>query len=211
MRRADEWSGDGGVGVQYFSQQAVGRLLEPAGIELPRRNAAAGEARAGAGVDGQGRRTGAAIYQTIGAYFGYAVAGYADFYDVRHVLVLGRVMTGEGGDAIVAEAERVLREEFPELAGRIRLHVPGEKEKRHGQAMAAASLPAIPEQEKSDAVRFITPARIGSFRMARPATRRSRAPRTCAFRRTRTISKSWPTTASRSVSAARTSGSRAWW
>jgi predicted NBD/HSP70 family sugar kinase len=97
------------------------------------------------------------IYQTIGAYFGYGVAGYADFYDVRHVLVLGRVMTGEGGDAIVAEAERVLREEFPELAGRIRLHVPGEMEKRHGQAMAAASLPAIPElrkrgQENSDAV-----------------------------------------------------------
>jgi hypothetical protein len=32
---ADEWSGDRGVGVQYFSQQAVGRLLEPAGIGLP--------------------------------------------------------------------------------------------------------------------------------------------------------------------------------
>src|SRR5207253_1169810 len=31
----DEWSGDPGVGAQYFSQQAVGRLLAPAGIALP--------------------------------------------------------------------------------------------------------------------------------------------------------------------------------
>ena len=28
----DEWSGDYGCGVQYLSQQAVGRLLAPAGI-----------------------------------------------------------------------------------------------------------------------------------------------------------------------------------
>ena len=61
------------------------------------------------------------------------------------ILILGRVTSGEGGDAILAKAERVLREEFPELAGRIRLHIPSEQEKRHGQAMAAASLPAIPE------------------------------------------------------------------
>src|SRR5436190_8128758 len=30
----DEWSGDYGCGVQYLSQQCVGRLLGPAGIEL---------------------------------------------------------------------------------------------------------------------------------------------------------------------------------
>ena len=66
-------------------------------------------------------------------------------------------MTGEGGDVILAEARAVLREEFPELAERIRFHIPGEKEKRHGQAMAAASLPAIPgadgrRPENSDAI-----------------------------------------------------------
>jgi predicted NBD/HSP70 family sugar kinase len=153
----DEWSGDRGVGVQYFSQQAVGRLLEPAGIELPRDMALPEKLVRVQELLAKGDERARRIYQTIGAYFGYGVAGYADFYDVRHVLVLGRVMTGEGGDAIVAEAERVLREEFPELAGRIRLHVPGEMEKRHGQAMAAASLPAIPElrkrgQENTDAV-----------------------------------------------------------
>jgi predicted NBD/HSP70 family sugar kinase len=139
----DEWSGDGGVGAQYFSQQAVGRLLEPAGIDLPadmplpvklehvQKLMAEGDARA--------RR----LYQTIGVFFGYTIATYADFYEVRNLLVLGRVMTGEGGDVILSEATKVLQSEFPEVAERIRFHIPDEKEKRHGQAIAAASLPAL--------------------------------------------------------------------
>ena len=139
----DEWSGDGGVGAQYFSQQAVGRLLVPAGIDLPadmplpvklehvQKLMAEGDARA--------RK----IYQTIGVFFGYTIATYADFYEVRNLLVLGRVMTGEGGDVILSEATKVMQSEFPELAERIRFHIPDEKEKRHGQAIAAASLPAL--------------------------------------------------------------------
>jgi len=90
-------------------------------------------------------------------YFGYNIATYADYYDFRNLLVLGRVMTGEGGDLILATASRVLREEFPEVAERIRFHIPGEQEKRHGQAIAAASLPAIRDasnrnQEKPHAI-----------------------------------------------------------
>ena len=141
---ADEWSGDLGVGAQYFSQQAVGRLLAPAGIELPadmplphkllevQKFMAAGDARA------------RAIYQTIGVYLGYNIAHYSDFYDFRNLLVLGRVMTGAGGDLILSIARQILDQEFPDLSERIRFHVPGEKEKRHGQAVAAASLPSIP-------------------------------------------------------------------
>lgn len=83
------------------------------------------------------------IYETIGVYFGYAIAHYADFYDFRNLMALGRVMTGEGGDWILKLAGQILRTEFPELAERVRFHIPGEKEKRHGQAIAAASLPAI--------------------------------------------------------------------
>ena len=140
---ADEWSGDPGVGAQYFSQQAVGRLLSPAGIDLPgdmplpvkleqvQKLMAAGDARA------------RSIYETIGVYFGYNIATYADFYEVRNLLVLGRVLTGEGGDLILATAREVLRAEFPEVAERIRYHIPDEKEKRHGQAIAAASLPSL--------------------------------------------------------------------
>jgi predicted NBD/HSP70 family sugar kinase len=144
----DEWSGDPGVGAQYFSQQAVGRLLGPAGIDLPASMSLPAKLeevqRLMATGDPRARR----IYETIGVYFGYNIATYADSYEVRNLLVLGRVMTGEGGDLILETAGQVLREEFPEIAERIRFHIPDEKEKRHGQAIAAASLPAIQSKEK---------------------------------------------------------------
>ena len=137
----DEWSGDIGCGVQYFSQQGVGRLAKRAGFDFPttlalpeqlievQKAMQAGDARA------------RAIYETIGVCFGYAIAHYADFYDVRNLLVLGRVTSGEGGEIILERAGAVLRAEFPELAETIRLRMPDEKNKRHGQATAAASLP----------------------------------------------------------------------
>jgi predicted NBD/HSP70 family sugar kinase len=83
------------------------------------------------------------IYQTIGTYVGYGVAHFATFYDLRHVLVLGRVTSGPGGDDIVGGAREVLEVEFPDLARQIAFHVPDEHDKRHGQAIAAASLPAV--------------------------------------------------------------------
>jgi predicted NBD/HSP70 family sugar kinase len=144
---ADEWSGDRGVGVQYFSQQAVGRLLAPAGIELASDMPLPVKLEQVQALMSQGDERARRIYETIGVYFGYAIAQYADFYDVRNLLVLGRVTTGAGGDLILSLARQVLREEFPELAERIRFHVPGEQEKRHGQAIAAASLPAIASKE----------------------------------------------------------------
>jgi predicted NBD/HSP70 family sugar kinase len=83
------------------------------------------------------------IYETIGTYLGYGIAHFADFYDLQHVLVLGRVTSGSGGDVIVDGARAVLETEFPQLARRIQVHVPDEQDKRHGQAIAAASLPAL--------------------------------------------------------------------
>jgi predicted NBD/HSP70 family sugar kinase len=139
------------VGVQYFSQQAVGRLLEPAGIQLPPETplpAKLERVQKLAAGDGRARK----IYETIGVWFGYTIAQYADFYDFRNLLVLGRVMSGVGGDLILQVAAKVLEEEFPEVAGRIRFHIPGEQEKRHGQAIAAASLPAIRVKETNHAI-----------------------------------------------------------
>ncbi len=83
------------------------------------------------------------IFTTVGRYFGYAVAHYADYYDIREVLALGRVTSGAGGDLLLEEAQAVLRTEFPQLAEKIGFRQPGEKEKRHGQAIAAASLPTL--------------------------------------------------------------------
>jgi predicted NBD/HSP70 family sugar kinase len=139
----DEWSGDRGCGVQYFSQQGVGRLAALAGFEfsadmgLPERLIEVQKAMAAG--DPRAR----AIYETIGVCFGHALAHYSDFYDLRHVLILGRVTSGEGGEVILERARAVLRAEFPELAERIALHTPDENNKRHGQAVAAASLPAV--------------------------------------------------------------------
>jgi predicted NBD/HSP70 family sugar kinase len=139
----DEWSGDDGVGVQYLSQQAVGRLLDPAGIQmdaetpLPEKLKHLQELMAG--DDERARR----IYQTIGTYLGYAIAYYAEFYDFDHVLVLGRVMSGKGGDVVLDGAKSVLSAEFAELAARMAIHAPDERQKRHGQAVAAASLPRL--------------------------------------------------------------------
>jgi predicted NBD/HSP70 family sugar kinase len=139
----DEWSGDAGVGARYFSQQAVGRLVGPAGIELPNEMPLPVKLEQVQKLAAEGDPRAMRIYETIGVYFGYTIAHYAEFYDIRNLLVLGRVMTGVGGDVILATAGAVLKEEFPQVAERIRFRIPDEQEKRHGQAIAAASLPAI--------------------------------------------------------------------
>ncbi len=139
----DEWSGDHGVGAQYFSQQAVGRLLAPAGIEAEAQLPLPEKLKLVQALMAQGDERARKIYQTIGTYLGYSIAHYADFYDFDHVLILGRVTSGQGGDVIIAGAKEVLRAEFAELAKRIAFHVPDEKDKRHGQAVAAASLPRL--------------------------------------------------------------------
>ncbi|HWV99678.1 MAG TPA: hypothetical protein VNZ64_08310 [Candidatus Acidoferrum sp.] len=139
----DEWSGDYGCNVQYFSQQAVGRLLAAAGIEvdgklpLPEKLK---QVQALMEADDYRARK---IYETIGTYLGYSVAHFADFYDLENVLILGRVTSGSGGDVIIAGAKEVLKLDFPDLAGKISFHIPDEKDKRHGQAVAAASLPKL--------------------------------------------------------------------
>lgn len=139
----DEWSGDYGCNVQYFSQQAVGRLLAPAGIEFDAKMPLPEKLKHLQALMKQDDYRARKVYETIGTYLGYAIAHLADFYDLQHVLILGRVTSGPGGDLIIDGAKEVLRAEFPELAGSIAFHIPNENDKRHGQAVAAASLPAI--------------------------------------------------------------------
>jgi predicted NBD/HSP70 family sugar kinase len=139
----DEWSGDHGCGVQYFSQQAVGRLAGPAGYSFPATQPLPEQLVAVQEAMQAGDRRARAIFETIGVCFGYAIAHYADFYELRNLLILGRVTSGEGGEVILAQAAAVLQAEFPALAERIRLRTPDEQDKRHGQAVAAASLPAL--------------------------------------------------------------------
>jgi len=138
----DEWSGDIGCGVQYFSQQGVVRLAKLAGIDLPDAHPAV-QLKHVQELHEAGDERVPAIFDDIGICLGYALGLYSEFYDFNQLLVLGRVTSGRGGEKIVARAEEVLREEFPELAEKVQLQLPDEKSKRVGQAVAAASLPKL--------------------------------------------------------------------
>ena len=140
----DEWAGDEGCGVQYFSQQAVARLMPAAGIEHPEDMPLPERLELVQSLMEQGDERAAKIYETIGIYLGYSLAWYAEFYEIEHLLLLGRVTSGEGGRIIIRKAEEVLAAEFPEL--KIAISMPDEKMKRHGQAIAAASLASLSEQ-----------------------------------------------------------------
>jgi predicted NBD/HSP70 family sugar kinase len=138
---ADEWSGDKGVGALYFSQQAVNKLLPAAKISLPEKMGLPERLKEVQALMAKGDARAAKIYETIGVYLGYSIAHYADFYDYQNMLILGRVTTGTGGDIVLDKAREVLKKEFSEIAAKIQIHVPDEKSRRVGQAVAAASLP----------------------------------------------------------------------
>ena len=138
---ADEWSGDIGCGVKYFSQDAVIKLAPAAGIQLDEALSPAEKLKVVQGLMEEGDPRAASIYQSIGVYLAHALALYYDFYHYKHVLLLGRVMSGKGGDLLLSTCKEVLAEEYPEIAAAIRPSLPDEKFRRVGQSVAAASLP----------------------------------------------------------------------
>ncbi len=138
-----ECSKDYGCGEKYFSQDAVIKLAPAAGIELDEKLSPAEKLKVVQELMEKGDERAKDIYDTIGVYFGYAIAYYAEFYEIKHVLIMGRVTSGEGGTIILSRAQEVLDTEFPELAKKIKLHIPDEKARRVGQSVAAASLPKI--------------------------------------------------------------------
>lgn len=139
----DEWSGDYGCGVKYFSQDGIIKLAPAAGIELDESLSPAEKLKVVQSLMKENDPRAVAIYDTIGVYFGYAIAYYSLFYDIKHVLIMGRVTSGEGGTVILDRANEVLQSEFPELAQKCKLHIPDESSRRVGQSIAAASLPEI--------------------------------------------------------------------
>lgn len=141
---ADEWSGDVGCGVQYLSQAGAIRLAESAGLDLTLGDSPAEKLKMLQVLHANNHRVAELVYESLGAYLGYAIAHYADFYEIDHVLTLGRVTSGQGGQVMREWAERVLRVEFPHLAERITIHLPDDYSRRVGQAVAAASLPELP-------------------------------------------------------------------
>ena len=135
----DEWSGDYGCGVKYFSQDSVIKLAENAGYKFDKDASPAERLKTIQKLLADGSDLAKQIYEDIGTYLGYAIPYYSEFYQIKHLLLLGRVTSGEGGNIILSRAKQVLNEEFPEFKN-MNIFMPDEKNKRVGQSIAAASL-----------------------------------------------------------------------
>ena len=139
----DEWSTDYGVGCKYFSQDAVIKLAPAAGIEIPDELSLAEKLKFVQKLMEQDDPRAIAIFETIGAYFAYATVQYSQFYDIDYMMLMGRVMSGKGGDTILKVCNDILADEYPELAKKCAVMLPDEKMRRVGQSVAAASLPKL--------------------------------------------------------------------
>lgn len=137
----DEWSGDIGVGCKYFSQDGVIKLAEHAGIALSEALSPAEKLKTvqqlAEGDDARALR----VFADVGVYLGHTLPFYYALYHNTNVLLLGRVLSGKGGETLVENAVRVLFEEYPDVAKAVSLHLPDEKSRRVGQSVAAAGLP----------------------------------------------------------------------
>lgn len=139
----DEWSGDRGCGERYLSRPGIVRLARRAGCKFPpelpesdclrllQRTAEEGDVRA------------KAVFESAGTILGYSIAYYADFYPLRSVVVMGGAVAGVAAELMLERARDVLRGEFPALAETIELSTLDGRGRRHGQAIAAASLPRL--------------------------------------------------------------------
>ena len=139
----DEWSTDFGVGCKYFSQDAVIKLAPAAGIELPEELTLAEKLKFVQKLMEADDPRAQAIFETIGVYLAYTTVLYAQFYDIEYMMLLGRVMSGKGGDTILRVCNEILADEYPALAAKCTVTLPDEKMRRVGQSVAAASLPKI--------------------------------------------------------------------
>ena len=139
----DEWSTDVGVGGKYFSQDSVNKLAPRAGIELDEELTPAEKLKIVQALMEKDDPRAQAVYRDIGIYLAYAVEQYCQFYDMHHLMLLGRVMSGKGGDLILSTCQEVLKNQFPATYKKVQVMLPDENTRRVGQSAAAASLPAL--------------------------------------------------------------------
>ena len=139
----DEWSTDRGVGCKYFSQDAVIKLAAKAGIELDPQLSPAEKLKVVQKLMAEDDKRAADIFHDIGVYLAHTIVLYNKFYDLHHLMLMGRVMSGKGGDIILDVCNSVLKDEYPELAAKVEVMLPDENTRRVGQSVAAASLPEL--------------------------------------------------------------------
>lgn len=139
----DEWSGDIGCGVKYLSQDSIIKLALAGGISFDADASPAEKLKVVQNLIEQGNPTAREVYASLGMYLGHTLPYYWHLYGFRNVLLLGRVMSGKGGNIILAAAQHVLHEEYADIAAAIQVSLPDEQSRRVGQSIAAASLPDI--------------------------------------------------------------------
>ena len=95
------------------------------------------------GLANEGDAAALQIFDDIGTYLAHTLVLYSQFYDLDYIMLMGRVMSGKGGDTILQVCNEILANEYPELAKKCLVTLPDEKMRRVGQAVAAASLPQL--------------------------------------------------------------------
>lgn len=140
LAETDSWSGGRGVGSLYFSQQGAINLAKAAKITFPEGSKGPEKLEHLQKLLEKGHPGARQVFESIGMYWGHTVALYRHFYRMRHVLMLGRTLSGKGGEVILETARRVMREEYPDTERNVTLHLPDERTRRVGQTVAAAAL-----------------------------------------------------------------------
>lgn len=138
----DEWSGDIGCGVKYFSQDSVIKLAVNNGFKFEEGLTPAQKLKVIQKLNENNDSFANEIFENIGVYLAYALSYYSKFYALKHVLLLGRVVSGKGGNTILDICRSILPEINPELTSLV-VELPDEKTRRVGQSEAAAMLPSL--------------------------------------------------------------------
>jgi len=146
-----------GISHLYLGQRGATKLAAKAGVDVPanlvyphpdmctilhENHAQCLKLIQKAMTDPEKEKTVRELYETVGVYLGYALAQYSEFYKIDHIMILGRVSKGAGGDIMLNMAKKVLETEFPEYAG-IQVHTADDHFKAVGQCIAAAALPSL--------------------------------------------------------------------
>lgn len=134
----DPWSGDRGVGERYFSQEGVLRLAALQGL-CPEGETPAEKLLWVQKETNRGDPRACGIFAELGRMLGMTMPWYRRLTGCESVLLLGRVISGRGGELLV----KACRETLQQMGQRVEILLPDETFRRLGQAAAAALLPNI--------------------------------------------------------------------
>lgn len=140
----EEWSLDKGCGASYLSQQCIFRLAKKYNFMAPDNLMDAQKLEFYQNELERGDQLTLDLWQSMGCYLGYAIAHYANFYNISDVVIFGRCVSFKGGEILKQVSEDVLATEFKNYISKsINVHLPDERFRRIGQAQTAANISII--------------------------------------------------------------------